>query len=52
MFKKTHSFNERYQGSLRLLQKYPDSIPIIVEKKYKIIVLNGSKSNNKNFKND
>jgi len=35
MFKKTHSFNERYQGSLRLLQKYPDRIPIIVEKKYK-----------------
>jgi GABA(A) receptor-associated protein len=32
MFKNTHSFIERQQGSYRLLQKYPDRIPVIVEK--------------------
>ena len=32
MFKKNHSFIERQAGSSRLLQKYPDRIPVIIEK--------------------
>jgi|TARA_B110001450_G_scaffold223785_1_gene221093 GABA(A) receptor-associated protein len=32
MFKKKHSFSERQQSSSHLLRKYPDRIPVIVEK--------------------
>jgi len=35
MFKKNHSFIERQAGSSRLLQKYPDRIPVIIEKNNK-----------------
>lgn len=35
MFKQTTSFKDRQQGSCRLLQKYPDRIPVIIEKNNK-----------------
>jgi len=31
-YKKTHTFNDRYKESTRVREKYPDRIPIIVER--------------------
>ena len=31
-FKKEHSFDNRLEESIRVRQKYPDRVPVIVEK--------------------
>lgn len=33
MFKKNNTFTKRYNSCLKIITKYPDRIPIILEKK-------------------